>query len=91
MIRLDLMQGIVRASTELGLTHWVAIMEPMLRRLLQSDGIHFDTLGDMVEYHGLRQPLGGEIDFVLERLRIENFDVWDYTTSLSASRARSRS
>lgn len=79
-IRLDLIQGIVRASAALGLTHWIAIMEPTLRRLLQADGIHFEALGDMVEYHGLRQPLGLALDSMLERLRVENFEVWNHTT-----------
>lgn len=79
-IRLGLMQGIVRASADLGLTHWSAIMEPTLRRLLQSDGIHFDALGAMVEYRGLRQPLGGAIDTVLEGIRAEKFSVWNYIT-----------
>jgi len=80
MFRLGLMQGIVRASTELGLTHWCAIMEPILRRLLQSDGIHFDLLGDPVEYCGLRLPLGGDIDTVLAGIHAERPDVWNYIT-----------
>jgi N-acyl-L-homoserine lactone synthetase len=80
MVRLGLMQGIVRLSGELGLTDWCAIMEPMLLRLLQTNAIYFSALGPLVEHHGLRQPACGNIAKVLGRIRSEQPGFWNYIT-----------
>lgn len=80
MIRLGLMQGVLRLSVDLGLTHWCAIMEPILLRLLQRNAIHFAPLGPLVEYHGMRQPSYADIGRVLSRTRHEQSDNWDYVT-----------
>jgi N-acyl-L-homoserine lactone synthetase len=80
MVRLGLMQGIVKVSDELGLDHWCAIMEPFLLRLLQMNAIHFRPLGPLVEYHGMRQPSYGKIQIVLDRIQREQLDVWNYIT-----------
>jgi hypothetical protein len=44
IMRLGLVQGLVRISQELGLTHWCAVMEPSLLRLLRRTAIHFEPL-----------------------------------------------
>jgi N-acyl-L-homoserine lactone synthetase len=80
MVRLGLMQGIVRLSGELGLTDWCAIMEPMLLRLLRMNAIQFVPLGPLVEYHGLRQPSYGNISRVLAQMWAQEWDVWNYVT-----------
>lgn len=80
MVRLGLMQGIVRLSGELGLADWCAIMEPMLLRLLRMNAIHFAPLGPLVEYHGLRQPSCGNIARVLAQMWAQQWDVWNYVT-----------
>ncbi len=80
MVRLGLIQGIVRLSHEMGLTHWCAIMEPALLRLLRMNAIHFAPLGPTVEYHGIRQPAYGHIRTVLDRIRREQWHVWNYIT-----------
>ena len=80
LVRLGLMQGVVRISLELGLTHWCAIMEPTLLRLLQMHSVCFQNLGSLVEYHGLRQPAWLEINDVLDRARYEQPEVWNYVT-----------
>jgi len=80
MVRLGLMQGILRLSSELGLTHWCAVMEPVLLRLLQMNAIYFAPLGSLVEHHGYRQPAYAHSGTVLERIRSESRDVWDYIT-----------
>ncbi|MBV9537388.1 MAG: GNAT family N-acetyltransferase [Acidisphaera sp.] len=79
-LRLGLMRGIVEISAELGLTHWCAVMERTLLRLLRLSGIHFDPLGPAIEYRGLRQPSWGGIERVLDRMRRERPAVWDYVT-----------
>ena len=66
-LRLGLMQGILRVSSELQLTHWCAIMERSLLRLMQTAGVHFVSVGPMVEAYGLRQPSIAEISTLLTR------------------------
>lgn len=79
-VRLGLLQGLVRASRMLGLTHWCAAMEPSLLRLLRSASIHFTPVGPLVEYRGLRQPVIGCIDDMLERGRWERPELWEFVT-----------
>jgi len=53
------MSGIANVRDQLRLTHWCAIMEPFLLRLLQMNAIHFIPVGPLVDYHGLGQPSYG--------------------------------
>ena len=80
LLRLGLMQGIVRLSGRMELTHWCAVMEPTLLRLLRVSAIHFQSLGPAVEHHGLRQPSCGRIGTVLARIKRERPAAWDYFT-----------
>lgn len=79
-LRLGLMRGIVQMSVERGLTHWCAVMEPSLLRILRSTSIHFEPIGPLVNFHGTRQPCYGSIQSILERLRREQEEVWDFLT-----------
>lgn len=79
--RLALMRGIVHISDALSLTHWCALMEPALLRLLRSSGIYFEPIGPSVSHHGLREPSAGSIPGILARLRREQFPVWNYITA----------
>lgn len=79
-LRLGLMRAIVKMSVDHRLTHWCAMMEPALLRILAATGIHFEPLGPLVEHHGLRQPCFGNIRAVLSRLRREKPEVWDFIT-----------
>ena len=80
MTRLGLIQGFFRLTKEMNLTHWVAIMEPSLMRLLRTDGVDFSPVGPLVEYHGLRQPAVCDIAETLEHMYDEHWDVWNYVT-----------
>ena len=80
LLRLALIQGAVRLSAEAGHTHWLAVMEPTLLRLLRATGIHFVPLGPVVDYHGLRQPAVAELVPTLARLATEQPVVWDFVT-----------
>ena len=74
---LGLIEWLVRYSVDEGLTHWCALMEPRLLRLLTRLGIHFDHIGGLVEFHGPRQPCVIELATLLRRVRRERPDVWD--------------
>jgi N-acyl-L-homoserine lactone synthetase len=80
LLRLLLMRGIVALSGDLGLTHWCALMEPCLLRLLRTTAIHFQPAGPLVEHHGLRQPSIGVIGDVLGRMEREQPPIWDFIT-----------
>ena len=80
LLRLYLIQGIIAFSGELGLTHWCAVMERTLLRLLRSSAIYFLPVGPTVEYHGLRQPAIFTLADGLERMRRENEEIWSLLT-----------
>ena len=80
LMRLYLIQGIVQVSGELGLTHWCAIMEKTLLRLLRSTSIYFVPVGPTIEYHGVRQPAIWTLEDGLERMRRENPQIWSFLT-----------
>lgn len=79
-LSLGLIESLVRMSIENGMTHWCAVMEPTLLRLLGRLGIHFDPIGPMVDYHGRRQPCYIPLDVLLPRVQRERPDVWDVIT-----------
>jgi N-acyl amino acid synthase of PEP-CTERM/exosortase system len=81
MMRLFLMRGIVQVSGLKSLTHWCAIMESSLIRLLRATAIHFQPVGPMVEHHGTRQPTVASIGTVLDRIRWEQPAVWSFLTA----------
>ena len=66
LMRLTLVQGLVTLSRELGVTHWCAVMEPTLLRLLRMTSIHFRPLGPVVDYHGWRQPCFNSLNSLLD-------------------------
>jgi N-acyl-L-homoserine lactone synthetase len=80
LTRLALMRGITQLSREMGLTHWLAVMERGLMRLQKRNAIHFEPIGPLVAHHGIRQPAVGEIASVLEQIRCEEFPTWNFLT-----------
>ena len=80
LLRLALIQGAVWLSAEAGHTHWLAVMEPTLLRLLRATGLHFVPVGPTVDYHGRRQPAVAELVPTLARLAREQPVVWNFVT-----------
>jgi N-acyl-L-homoserine lactone synthetase len=81
LLRLCLIRGIIELSGELGVTHWCALMEPKLLRLLQTSSIHFHQISGIVEHHGLRQPSCVGLAEMLDRVRREKPIIWDFVTA----------
>jgi N-acyl amino acid synthase of PEP-CTERM/exosortase system len=77
---LGLIREIIRQSHALGLTHWAAVMEPKLLRMLAAIGFHFTPVGPVVSYHGLRQPSYASIPETMARLKRERPDHWRVVT-----------
>jgi len=81
LLRLLLVRGIVLLSGRLGITHWCALMEPSLLRLLGANSIYFNAAGGLVDHHGLRQPSYGVVSDMLARLKREQSLIWDFVTA----------
>lgn len=77
---LGLIKSCVEMSVREGITHWAAVMEPALLRLLTRLGIHFNPLGSLVDYHGRRQPCWADLGALLSRVHAERPDVWEIIT-----------
>jgi N-acyl amino acid synthase of PEP-CTERM/exosortase system len=78
---LGLIQELLCQSLAMGLTHWAAVMEPKLLRMLAAMGIHFTSVGPLVSHHGLRQPSYCRLPDMLERLHRERPDHWMVVTN----------
>ena len=90
LIRLGLIQGLVRMSMEHGITYWCALMEPTLLRMLAAMSIRFQSIGPFVEFRGLRQPCYIDVYGMLVALMRERPAFWEIVTdggSLSARAA----
>lgn len=79
-ITLGLFLAIVRMSVRHNITHWYAVMEPALVRLLKRFSINFVPIGPMVDYHGKRQPCVAAIAEVLASMEVNCPEVWALVT-----------
>ena len=90
LITFGLFLALVRMSEKNDISHWVAVMEPALLRLLSRFGIHFTPIGGLVKYHGWRQPCYGRVDRVLAGIRNQQFDLWQLITDSGTSNTPAR-
>ena len=80
LLRLGLIQSLVRMSLENGITHWCAMMEPTLLRMLAAMAIRFDPIGAPVQHRGWRQPCFCDVAEVMACVRRERPAFWDVLT-----------
>ena len=80
LMRLGLIQGLVRMSRRHGVTHWCALMEPTLLRMLAAMAIRFRPIGPLVEFRGLRQPCYINVTDMLESVMHERPAFWEVIT-----------
>jgi N-acyl amino acid synthase of PEP-CTERM/exosortase system len=83
-IRFGLIRGVVEVCREHGISHICAAMEPALIRILGRFGLHFEEIGRLVEFHGMRQPCVARIGDLVERNRAEGTLLWQYTGRYAA-------
>ena len=81
LMRLGLIQALVRMSLQYGITHWCAAMEPTLLRMLSAMAIRFRPVGPLVEYHGLRQPCYCVVADIRDAGRRERPSFWAVLTN----------
>ena len=75
-LSVGLLQGALKLSLRHGVTHMCAIIDPSLLRLLGRFGLHFQPIGEPVNYHGVRQPCIAELDALLHSAAEEQPDIW---------------
>ena len=80
LMRICLFRGVIAVSQREGITHWCAVMEKTLLRLLRTTAVYFEAVGPVVEFHGLRQPAIVSIDSGLKRMQREQPALWAYIT-----------
>jgi N-acyl amino acid synthase of PEP-CTERM/exosortase system len=80
LMRLGLIQVLLQMSAQHGITHWCAVMEPTLLRMLAGMAIRFKPIGPPVEYHGLRQPCICSIAEILHAVKCERPAFWEALT-----------
>ncbi len=78
---LGLFVAIFRMSAEHNITHWYAAMDLSLLRLLSRFGINFVPIGDLVDYHGLRQPCFSCVNEVVDEVWNKRIDLWNLATA----------
>ena len=79
-ISLGLFAAILQMSVKHDITHWMAVMEPTLLRLLKRFGVEFEHVGPVVDYHGRRCPVFAEAATLIEGIRKHRPDVWALVT-----------
>lgn len=79
-ISLGLFAAILQMSVKHGITHWMAVMEPALLRVLKRFGVEFDHVGPVLEYHGRRRPAFTEAASLIDGLKKRRPDVWSLVT-----------
>lgn len=80
-----LFKAILAMTARKNVTHWYAVMEPSLLRLLRQSGIKFTPVGPLVDYHGLRQPCVAVAEEVLANVRQHRPAIWDFVTDSGAT------
>ncbi len=79
-ITIGLLAALMRMTIEQKITHWYAVMEPALFRLLQRFGFSFKIIGPPVDYRGLRYPGFAKIEELLPNIKKTCFPIWALTT-----------
>ena len=73
-ISLGLIAMLFVASAQHRISHWYAIMEPSLSRLLGRSGIEFTSIGPIVNYHGRRQPMIASVNDLLSNIYDKRYE-----------------
>ena len=80
LMRLGLIQALIRMSAKHGITHWCAVVEPTLLRMLDAMAIRFSPIGPLVDHHGMRQPCSCDVAEVLRAVKLERPTFWEVLT-----------
>jgi len=71
----------IKMSSENNIDYWYALMEPALKRVFSSLGIHFVEIGPLVDFYGMRQPCMIRIHDLLDSVAKKNTNYWNMLTN----------
>jgi N-acyl amino acid synthase of PEP-CTERM/exosortase system len=80
LMRLGLIQMLIRMSATNGITHWYCMIEPSLKRMLDAMAFYMEPIGPLVDFHGMRQPCFCSLSKVLAAMKAERPSFWDVLT-----------
>jgi N-acyl amino acid synthase of PEP-CTERM/exosortase system len=76
--------GLIAVALRMGIASGVdtvcAIMEPALLRLVARLGFHFEPLGPLILYHGVRQPCYARVKTLIDGVEAEHPRIWEAIT-----------
>ena len=79
-IALGLLQSVFEITLRHNLTHLCAVIDPALLRLVRRLGLEFHKVGDLIEFHGMRQPIYCDNREILETVHKKRREVWEVIT-----------
>jgi N-acyl amino acid synthase of PEP-CTERM/exosortase system len=77
-ITFGLIRGALEICRENDIEYICAVMEQALIRLLARLGLAFEHLGDIIEYHGARQPCLATVSHLIDHSKAERTLLWRY-------------
>ncbi len=72
--------GVIAMCRKHSISHWLSVMDPALNRLLNLYSLHFEPIGPLVNYHGLRLPYYVNLTRMLDRAYAQHREVWELLT-----------
>lgn len=80
LVRLGLFQGLFNMSDRYGISHWCALMEPSLLRMMSAMAIRPQPIGPLIDFHGMRQPCIARIADLLVGIKQDRPSFYDVIT-----------
>lgn len=71
----------IKMSSENNINYWYALMEPALKRVFSSLGIHFVEIGPLVDFYGTRQPCLIKVHDLLDSVAKKDINYWNMLTN----------
>jgi N-acyl amino acid synthase of PEP-CTERM/exosortase system len=71
----------IKMSSENNIHYWYAFMEPALMRVISALGIHFVSIGPLVNFYGMRKACVIKIDDLLDGVAKKDLDYWHFLTN----------
>lgn len=80
-ITLSLFACAIQMSAEHNIRYWCALIEPTLKRVVESYGIYVTQIGPLVEHHGKRMPCAIKVNDLLLGAAEKNIEYWGMLTN----------
>lgn len=82
LIAWGLIALLFKMSHDMGVEHWMALMERSLARHLSRLGIDFRGIGPVIDYHGKRQPMIASVEDLLLDIQSRRSDFFELVRAI---------